>query len=163
MTTRRVLAALALMSGVAAAIAGGVKPASQEVAQRTGTAHDEIAQLATEIEREEDHVTALELAAWIRDRKPGLRVIDMGEGATIIPRSERMTLQSAVALPVHSNETLVLASDGGAHAAQAWVLLRARGHRNVYFLRGGVREWQEQVLSPAKSTELTRYFRRDGC
>lgn len=150
--SRRALAAIAIVAGVLAAVAGTPHRAQLDVAS-----------LAKSIEREEDHVTALELAAWIRDRKPGLRVIDLGTGATTIPTAERMTLQALVTLPPRGNETLVLASDGGAHAAQAWVLLRARGHRNVYFLRGGVREWDEQVLHPSASTELTRYFRRGGC
>jgi 3-mercaptopyruvate sulfurtransferase SseA len=52
----------------------------------------------------------------------------------------------------------VLYSEGGAHAAQAWVLLRAAGVRNVYFLRGGILEWLDLVMNPARPTELTRYF-----
>ena len=37
---------------------------------------------------------------------------------------------------------------GGAHAAQAWVLLRSRGVRNVFFLRGGLDEWMDEVMNP---------------
>jgi rhodanese-related sulfurtransferase len=150
--TRRVLAIVAIAGGVLAAFAGS--PHRDRL---------DVATLASAIEKEEDHVTALELASWIRDRKPGLRIIHLGQEATEIPRAESMTLQSVVALPVRTDQTLVVTSDGGAHAAQAWVLLRARGHRDVYFLSGGSREWQAQVLNPTRSTELTRYFRRDGC
>jgi 3-mercaptopyruvate sulfurtransferase SseA len=35
------------------------------------------------------------------------------------------------------SDTIVLLSEGGAHAAQAWVFLQIRGYRNVFFLRGG--------------------------
>jgi hypothetical protein len=51
------------------------------------------------------------------------------------------------------------------------VLLRALGYRNVFFLRGGVYEWLEQVINPAladttqaardafaKAAVLSRYF-----
>jgi hypothetical protein len=150
--TRRVLAIVAIAGGVLAAVVGS--PHRDRL---------DVATLARAIEQEQDHVTALELAAWIRDRKPGLRILHLGDEAAEIPKAERMTLQAVVALPVRSDQTLVVTSDGGAHAAQAWVLLRARGHRRVYFLGGGSREWQAQVLRPTTSTELTRYFRRDGC
>ena len=34
------------------------------------------------------------------------------------------------------------------HAAQAWVFLCALGHRNVWFLRDGLHEWLDDVMSP---------------
>jgi 3-mercaptopyruvate sulfurtransferase SseA len=43
----------------------------------------------------------------------------------------------------------VLVSDGGAHAAQGWVFLRALGIAHVYFLRGGLGEWLDDVMNPA--------------
>jgi len=39
--------------------------------------------------------------------------------------------------PFKSAETIVLLSEGGAHAAQACVILQMRGFRSVYFLRDG--------------------------
>jgi hypothetical protein len=42
----------------------------------------------------------------------------------------------------------VLYSEGGAHAAQGWVLLRTLGHGKVYFLRGGLLEWIDEVMNP---------------
>jgi 3-mercaptopyruvate sulfurtransferase SseA len=46
------------------------------------------------------------------------------------------------------------------------VLLRANGHRDVYFLRGGLLDWMEDVMSPtlpadtsrARVSALSRYF-----
>jgi rhodanese-related sulfurtransferase len=126
--------------------------------------------LAAEIEHEDDHVTALELAQWIRERKPGLRVLDVRSDSEYasyhIPSAERMPLTSLATLAPRSDETLVLYSEGGAHAAQGWVLLRANGHRNVYFLRGGLLDWMEDVMSPALPADssrariaaLSRYF-----
>ena len=148
--TRRVLAALALLLGLAAAFAGA--PRSVDVDA-----------LAKQVAREEDHVTALELAQWIKDRKPGLRVINVGRASARLPLAEDVPLESITRTSFGKDETIVLVSDGGAHAAQAWVFLRALGHRNVFFLRGGVAEWNAEVLNPPTPTPVTRYFARGGC
>jgi Rhodanese-related sulfurtransferase len=116
--------------------------------------------LAREIEHEDDHVTALELAQWIRDRKPGLRVLDIRPDSEFsayhIPSAERVPLTTLATMPPADGETLVLYSGGGAHAAEGWVLLRTAGHRHVYFLRGGLLEWMDDVMSPALPTDSTR-------
>lgn len=139
---RRVLASLALLLGLGAAFAGA--PRSIDVDA-----------LAKQVAREEDHVTATELAQWIKDRKPGLRIINVGR-ASALPHEETIPLESLTKTHFAPDETIVLVSDGGAHAAQAWVLLRILGHRNVYFLRGGVAEWNADKT-------ITRYFARGGC
>lgn len=118
--------------------------------------------LADQIEHETDHVTALELAQWIRERHRGLRVLDVRADSEYtryhIPGAERMTLSQLTTAHFAPGETVVLYSEGGAHAAQGWVLLRTAGQRNVYFLRGGLLEWLDDVMNPAASTDLTRYF-----
>jgi rhodanese-related sulfurtransferase len=148
--THRVLAALAVVLGLLAAFAGA--PRSIDVDA-----------LARQVANEEDHVTALELAQWIKDRKPGLRVISVPPVSTRLPGAEEIPLASLTKTPFAKDETIVLVSDGGAHAAQAWVFLRALGHRNVFFLRGGVAEWNAEVLNPPTPTPVTRYFARGGC
>lgn len=148
--TRRLLASLALLLGLAAAFAGS--PRSIDVDA-----------LAQQVAKEEDHVTALELAQWIKDRKPGLRVISVPPVSSRLPGAEEVALESLTKTPFAKDETIVLVSDGGAHAAQAWVFLRALGHRNVFFLRGGIAEWNAEVLNPPTATPVTRYFARGGC
>ena len=154
MNARWVAACAALVLATGALLAGDAHPPAASEARRR--------MLADEIEREGDHVTALELAAWIRDRRPGLRVIDVRPDSEYrayhVPTAERMTLADVVAARWPAGGTVVLYSEGGAHAAQAWVLLRGAGVRDVYFLRGGILEWQDEVMQPATSTELTRYF-----
>ena len=147
---RRILAALAVILGLLAAVAGA--PRSIDVDA-----------LAKQVANEEDHVTALELAQWIKDRKPGLRVISVPPVSSRLPGAEEITLESLTKTQFSKDETIVLVSDGGAHAAQAWVFLRALGHRNVFFLRGGVAEWNAEVLNPPTPTPVTRYFARGGC
>ena len=109
--------------------------------------------LARVIEAEQDHVTAIQLAEWIRDRKAGLRVVDVRSDSEYqafhIPTAEHVALDSVVRIKPAAGETLVLYSEGGAHAAQAWVLLRTLGHEHVYFLRGGLLDWMDDVLSPS--------------
>jgi rhodanese-related sulfurtransferase len=135
----------------------------------------DVASLAQNVQREEDHVTALELAQWIKDRRPGLRVFDLRSPAEYeayhLPTAGHLSLDSVATTPFRADETIVLYSEGGAHAAQVWVFLRALGNRQVFFLRGGLYEWLEQVMSPtlsdttqvardafATASVLSRYF-----
>jgi rhodanese-related sulfurtransferase len=107
--------------------------------------------IAREIAGRKDHVEPLDLAEWIRDGREELRVIDVGdhqEGATDIPGAEVVPMADLVNLAIMPGEHVVLVSAGGNHAAQAWVLLRARGHRNVSVLHDGVAGWEDEVLAP---------------
>jgi rhodanese-related sulfurtransferase/uncharacterized membrane protein YedE/YeeE len=148
----RALGSAAILLGTLAAFAGSPYRAKLDVQQ-----------LASEVTREEDHVTAMELATWIKDRKPGLRVLDLRSEAEFdeyhVPGAQNVTLDALLTTTRYaSTDTLVLISDGGAHAAQGWVFLRALGYQHVFFLRGGLGEWLDEVMNPAKSTALTRYF-----
>jgi rhodanese-related sulfurtransferase len=157
-----------LVLGVAAAFAG--------TPDRSRNARLDVESLARAVEHEDDHVTAIELAEWIRARRPGLRVVDIrssGEfDALHIPTAERIPLTDLAKTPFRRDETIVLYSEGGAHAGQGWVFLRALGYTQVYFLRGGLREWLDDVMSPtidlragdsvrkafARVSDLSRYF-----
>jgi uncharacterized protein len=149
--THRALGSMALVLGALAAFAGSPYREALDVKQ-----------LASEVAREEDHVTAIELATWIKDRKPGLRVLDLRPEPEFdeyhIPGAENVAFDALLRTSDASTDTLVLISDGGAHAAQGWVFLRALGHQHVYFLRGGLGEWLDEVMNPARPTALTRYF-----
>ena len=140
----RGLAIAAVIAGALAAVAGTpTRPAR-------GTVN--VTELARVVEQEEDHVTAVELATWIRDDKAGLRVLDIRSDSEFVefhvPGAARVPLAEIARMPLDSAATYVLYSEGGTHAAQAWFLLRARGVERVYFLRGGLYEWLEQVMNP---------------
>jgi rhodanese-related sulfurtransferase len=165
---QRGLAAAALTLGVLALIAG--EP-SRGVSGRV-----DVGELARAVEQETDHVSAVELARMIRARTPSLRMIDLRSaeefGEYQIPGAERMSLTELTQRPFDRSETIVLYSEGGTHAAQGWFLLRARGLERVYFLRGGVFEWVDEIMeariAPDASAsereafrevaELSRYF-----
>ena len=164
----RSAAAVALTLGILAALVGSPTTA------RNGNV--DVASLARAVEHEDDHVTGVELAEWIRDRRAGLRVIDVRSSAEFdayhIPGAERISLADLARTRFDRDAPIVLYSEGGAHAAQAWVFLRALGHRNVWFLRGGLYEWLDQVMSPtlpdsasaadraayARAAAVSRYF-----
>jgi rhodanese-related sulfurtransferase len=184
--TRRLLAIAAAIGGLLAAFKPVIPTLSE--AERGGTwgpggtrlmlraptrpgpsldaRDDMVKHLAAEVIREEDHVTAIELATWIKDRKPGLRILDLRSEDEFdeyhVPRAERVALDAVVSMRFAPTDTIVLVSDGGAHAAQGWVFLRARGLAHVYFLRGGLGEWIDEIMNPAGASAevaaLSRYF-----
>jgi rhodanese-related sulfurtransferase len=153
----RALAAVAVVGGALAVIAGSPTRATR------GSV--DVTEIARIVEHEEDHVTAMELAKWIRDAKPGLRVIDIRSDSEFtdfhIPAATRVPLGEIARMPLDSAATYVLYSEGGTHAAQGWFLLRARGVKNAYFLRGGLYEWLEQVMTP-KVSSATPQAERDS-
>lgn len=159
---------VALVLGVLAAVAG--------TPDRARNARLNVESLATAVDHEDDHVTAVELAEWIKDRRLGLRVIDIRSteefNAAHIPTAERIPLGDLSKTPFRRDETIVLYSEGGAHAGQGWVFLRALGYDQVYWLRGGIREWMDDVMNPtmdlgasdsvrkafSRVSDLSRYF-----
>jgi rhodanese-related sulfurtransferase len=139
----RVLGMSAIALGALAVVAGSPGRSSSAAS---------VARIAGEVSNESDHVTAVELARWIRDRKAALRIIDVRDSVSFeeshIPGAIRQSLGEVAVAPVTTGETIVLYSGGGAHAAQGWVLLRSRGVNDVFFLRGGYDEWMDEVMNP---------------
>lgn len=168
MTMTRRMGAGAAVLGLAAAFAG--------TPYRHKRGQIDIRRAIAAIEEGSDHVTALELAAWIRAQKPGLRVIDVRSPTEFagyaIPTAENLPLDKLVQTAFAPHETAVLYSEGGAHAGQAWVLLQALGVDNAFFIAGGLADWRDDVMSPVLSpsatdsekqafqatAELSRYF-----
>lgn len=168
MTLARNLGAGALVLGLAAPFAGSPYQAAH--------GQLDIDQIARLIASGEDHVEPLQLAAWIRDRKPGLRVIDVRSAAEFadyaIPTAENIPVEQLAHTAFQPSETVVLYSEGGAHAGQAWVLLKAMGVANVVFIAGGLVDWYVDVMTPSlaanaspaeaqafeETAELSRYF-----
>ena len=105
MSVRNVLAALALAGGLLAAVLGSSRPDSPRL---------DMASAARDIERGADHVSAIQLAEWIRARKQGLRVIDLrsdSEFAEVhIPSASRVALAELPSINAKPGETIVLYS-----------------------------------------------------
>ena len=92
--------------------------------------------LAKAIATEEDHVTQEELA-----KMTDAKLIDVRSKAEFAKRhvanAENVPIETIASAAFDATKPIVLLSDGGAHAAQAWVILQLRGFRNVYFLKNG--------------------------
>jgi rhodanese-related sulfurtransferase len=101
--------------------------------------------LARDVELQSDHITAGQLAAWIRENRPGLRIVDLRSDSEYavshIPRAEHISVSDLRHAGFRPDETIILYSAGGGHAAQGWFFLRASGLTQVYSLRGGMDEW----------------------
>src|SRR5687768_2002239 len=98
-----VLAATALTLALLAMIAGDPTGA------RTGPV--DVAAIARHVGPQADRISAIELARMIRDRPPGLRVIDLRSaeesGAYRIPGAEQMSLTAVAAARFDGGQTLV--------------------------------------------------------
>lgn len=164
----RSLAGIAITLGLLAAFVGSPR--------KQANARVDLDHLAKTVESDDDNVTALELGDWIRNRRTNLRIVDVRDSAEFedyhIPTAERIALSDLTSTPFRKDETVVLYSGGDGRAAQGWVFLRAMGLTRVYFLKGGLYEWLDEVMNPAisrsasesertefeKVSEISRYF-----
>ncbi len=133
-------------------------------------------ELLTRVERQQDHVTPAELAAWIVEGRADYRLIDLRPAQAYatyhIPGAESLPLAQLVDGALARNEKLVLYGDGAVHASQAWMVLEGRGFVSAYTLLGGLDAWKDEVLFPIaparptpdeqarfeRSVQLARYF-----
>jgi len=134
---RAVLVLLALVMGTLAAIAGSVVPP-----------------LAA------DEVSAVDLAQWIRDQRPGLLVVDVRSaeafdrdrlpGARLIADTDADALRSA--------DTVVVYADAGVDAA---ALRELSNVPRVLRLHGGIAAWNEEVLFPVLRADASARQQHD--
>jgi 3-mercaptopyruvate sulfurtransferase SseA len=140
-TPQKILALVALLLATLALIVQNPK-------ERHNVSVD-VEQLARIVEQEEDHVTVDELVVMMKEGKSGLRIFDLRDSAAYqqyhIPGAKRIAMPELAKMRFQTTETVVLYSEGGIHAAQAWMLLAVQGQRNVFTLKGGLLEWQERT------------------
>ena len=116
-------------------------------------------ELAMIVEQEVDHVTPAELAAWIVQGRSDYRLLDLRTADDYasyhIPTAENVTLPDLENYPLLPSEKIVIYSQGGIHAAQAWLLMQARGYRASYTVLGGLDGWVDEVLYPTLPADAT--------
>jgi len=129
------------------------------------------------IEMDDAHrVTAIELAEWVRGRKAGLRVLDLRTPSEYeqfnLPKAELTSLSQLGITEFDSSATLVVYANDTEMAQRGWLILRALGYSNVYFMEDGIGEWLKDIMNPTispdasqiertafeKLAELSRYF-----
>jgi rhodanese-related sulfurtransferase len=134
--THRILAAIAAVLGALAVAAGDPYPAGNGRAAA----------------RDARYVTAIDLARWIRDRKPGPRVVDVRSDSQFaayhVPGAGHVLLDELPRREWIRGETIVLYAETDARAASAARVLRALGGTDVHVLRGGLLAWIEQIAEP---------------
>jgi rhodanese-related sulfurtransferase len=108
--------------------------------------------LLTAVERQEDHVTPAELAAWIVEGRADYRLVDIRDPKAFaeyhIPTAENVPLATLLDGALGRTDKIVLYGDGGIHAAQAWTALEGRGFTQAYTLLEGLDAWKDEVLFP---------------
>jgi len=121
-------------------------------------------------------VSVSTLADWIIQGKSDFRVVDLRPEAAYaeyhIPPAENIALAELGESSLQHNEKVVLYAEDGARAAQAWMLLKAKGYKGAYLLRGGLEAWKDSILFPktpanatpaqlaqfARATEVSKFF-----
>lgn len=123
------------------------------------TATLNVKELGLIVEKEVDHVSVDELADWIIKGKADFRLIDVRSAKEFdeyhIPSAENIPVGSLFDGGILRNEKVILYSEGGVHAAQAWFLLKAQKYNSVYILREGLAEWKEKILFPSISANAS--------
>ena len=148
---RRVNAAL----GAAAAALGGLAGVLTLAGGRVAALDQPLPALV-----ESHRVSALELAAWLRDRRPNLVILDVRPDSAAfeafhLPRARHVPLVDLRSVPPDSGATVVVYADGGDLAARAWLVLRTLGHDSVRVAPNGAGDWLAAVLNPTLSTDAT--------
>lgn len=123
-----------------------------------------------------DQVGVTTLADWIIQGKADFRVVDLRPAAAYaeyhLPPAENIPVAGLAQSSLQRNEKVILYAEDAARAAQAWMLLRAKGYKGVYILRGGLEAWKDSVLFPripenptpaqmvefARAREVSKYF-----
>ncbi|MBI5217076.1 MAG: rhodanese-like domain-containing protein [Ignavibacteriae bacterium] len=141
------LALVAGLLGILALVAGNP--------YKGNTATMNVKELGLLVEKETDHISVEELADWLIQGKADSRLIDVRSEKEFaeyhIPSAENIPVGSLFDAELMRNEKLLLYSEGGIHAAQAWFLLKAQQFKHVYILRDGLAEWKDKILFPSIS------------
>ena len=119
-----------------------------------------LAAVAQAAARQDDRVSAHELATWLIEGRGDFKIVDVRKpedfeagsigDAENIPIARLVTEDVLSSLP--ADRLLVVYSNGSENAAKATVLLRLSGF-DAHLLTGGYRAWQEKILNPDISAE----------
>jgi rhodanese-related sulfurtransferase len=140
-----------------ALVATGLVSSCGEQSADVSSSLEIIAQSAA---KQQDRVTAEQMADWIISKKRDYRLLDIRhkdefgkghiEGAENIPLASLVLTDTLADLP--RERKLVVYANGSEQAAKASVLLRVAGF-DAYLLLGGYNHWQERILNPDIPTQ----------
>jgi len=147
--TGKPMAALALMFvAVVLAVAG-------TMSHGTGAGPVDSTAIMQGIIDEKDHVTPVELAHWIIEKKQDYQLIDLRQPWQFddyhIPTAINVPLgqffQEANLKQLDRSKKIVVYGLGAGHAAETQLLLQMKGY-NAYSVREGISAWWDQVVTP---------------
>ena len=147
--TGKTMAALALMFvAVVLAVAG-------TMSHGTGAGPVDSAAIMQGIIDEKDHVTPVELAHWIIEKRQDYQLIDLRQPWQFddyhIPTAINVPLgqffQEANLKQLDRSKKIVVYGLGAGHAAETQLLLQMKGY-NAYSVREGISAWWDQVVTP---------------
>ncbi len=111
--------------------------------------------LALLVSSKQDQVTVEDLADRIIRGENTYTLLDVRDAESYqryhIPTARNVPVAEWEAGLIPRNESIILYSDGGVHAAQVWFLMQAQGYSSVYLLQGGIDAWIDEILYPAES------------
>ena len=145
----KTLAALALLLvAVILAVAG-------TMSHGTGAGPVDSAAIMQGIIDEKDHVTPVELAHWIIEKRQDYQLIDLRQPWQFddyhIPTAVNVPLgqffQEANLKQLDRSKKIVVYGLGAGHAAETQLLLQMKGY-NAYSVREGISAWWDQVVTP---------------
>ena len=147
--TGKTMAALALMFvAVVLAVAG-------TMSHGTGAGPVDSTAIMQGIIDEKDHVTPVELAHWITEKRQDYQLIDLRQPWQFddyhIPTAVNVPLgqffQEANLKQLDRSKKIVVYGLGAGHAAETQLLLQMKGY-NAYSVREGISAWWDQVVTP---------------
>ena len=147
--TGKTMAALALMFvAVVLAVAG-------TMSHGTGAGPVDSTAIMQGIIDEKDHVTPVELAHWIIEKKQDYQLIDLRQPWQFddyhIPTAINVPLgqffQEANLKQLDRSKKIVVYGLGAGHAAETQLLLQMKGY-NAYSVREGISAWWDLVVTP---------------
>ena len=119
-------------------------------------------QLLLNVTNNERYASTDQVADWIINQDPSLRLVDVREhlafdafslpGAVNIPFEKLLTEENKAMLDCE-RYMVVFYSNDDLTAANAWMLARRIGCHNAYVMQGGLNRWTDTILRPAPPGE----------
>ena len=144
---------LALAAFILGAVALGAKP------MRGSAVTLDAKDLALAAQRGADSIGVGEVADALIAGHADYRLIDLRDAAAFseyhLPGAENVPLATLPDADLQRNDRLVLYAEDGVRAAQGWFLLKAKGFKGVYMVRGGLEAWKKEILFPTVGGDTT--------
>ncbi len=148
LTGKRLAAAVAIFLGIVLALASSI-------ALGTSAGPADAAAIAQTIVTEKDHVTPIELAHWITEKRQDYQLVDIRQPWQFddyhIPTAVNIPLpqlfQDGGLSQLSRTKTIIVYGLGAGHSAQTQLLLSLKGY-NALSLKEGLSAWWDQVMTP---------------